>query len=106
TRAVEQGMPKLRIEESAARRQARIDSGADTIVGVNRYRAAAAGSVDILEVDNSAVLANQVERLRRLREGRDAAAVERALADLREGAAGEANLLELAVAAMRARATV
>ena len=104
TRAVEQGMPKLRIEESAARRQARVDRGEDAIVGVNKYRAEEADEVDILDIDNTRVREQQIARLERVRRERDDAACRAALRALREGAAGEANLLELSVAAMaRAR---
>jgi methylmalonyl-CoA mutase len=107
TKAVEAGMPKLRIEEAAARRQARIDRGEDVIVGVNKYRAEAAAQPEILEVDNSAVRKQQIARLEKLRAGRDAAACRRALDALTEAAkSGEGNLLALAIKAMRARATV
>ena len=106
TRAVEQGMPKLRIEESAARRQARVDRGEDAIVGVNKYRAKEADEVDILDIDNTRVREQQVARLERVRRERDDGACRAALQALREGAAGEANLLELSIAAVRARATV
>ena len=106
TKAVESGMPKLRIEESAARRQARVDRGEDTIVGVNKYRLAHEDPVEILDVDNEAVRASQIERLTKIRVTRDQAAVDAALAALTDGARGNANLLELAVVATRARATV
>ncbi|MCB9870060.1 MAG: methylmalonyl-CoA mutase [Planctomycetes bacterium] len=105
-RAIEQGLPKLRIEEAAARRQARIDSGRDVIVGVNRYRTGDEPELDTLSIDNSAVRAAQIARLEQLRAERDAEAVSRALADLTAGARGDANLMELAVAAARAGATV
>jgi methylmalonyl-CoA mutase len=106
-KAIEQGIPKRRIEEASARRQARIDSGLDTIVGLNRFRDDAEEAVDLLDVDNRAVLALQVERLARLRATRDADAVRRALdALLRAASTGEGNLLELSVAAARARATL
>jgi len=106
-RAIEDGLPKLRIEEAAARTQARIDSGRQTLVGVNRYRADEEPDIDILRVDNSAVLAAQVEKLRRLRAERDESATRAALAAL-SGAArnGAGNLLALAVDAARAKATV
>ncbi len=105
-KAIETGLPKLRIEEAAARRQARIDSGHDVIVGVNRYRPSSNENLDTLEVDNTAVRENQIRRLKTLRAGRDAARVETALAALSAGAANGGNLLELAVDAVRERATV
>jgi methylmalonyl-CoA mutase len=107
TRAVEAGMPKLRIEDAAARRQARIDRGEDVIVGVNKYAPSAEEPVEVRVVDNSAVREAQVERLARVRASRDARAVESALAALRAGAeSGSGNLLQLSIAAARARATV
>ena len=106
TRAVQAGMPKLRIEEAAARRQARIDRGAETIVGVNKYRTGTQPTVDIREVDNTAVRAGQIERLEHLRATRDQRRVDEALRALTEGARGDANLLALSVEASRARATV
>src|SRR5579883_342692 len=107
TKAVESGMPKLRIEEAAARRQARIDRGEETIVGVNKYRTDAAAAVDILDIDNTKVRESQVERLARVRQFRDAGRCAAALAALTEAArSGNGNLLELAIAASRARATV
>ncbi|MBB4699632.1 methylmalonyl-CoA mutase [Sphaerisporangium siamense] len=105
-KAIEAGLPKLRIEEAAARAQARIDSGAQPVIGVNRYRTDAHSEVEVLKVDNTAVRATQVERLRRLRAERDPAAVREALDALTRGAAGDGNLLALAVDAARARATV
>ena len=107
-RAIEAGMPKLRIEECAARRQARIDRGEDVVVGVNKYPAPGAESeIELLEIDNSAVREAQVRRLAEVRARRDAGAVRRALEAL-EGVArrGEGNLLDAAVEAARARATV
>ncbi|MBX6370451.1 MAG: methylmalonyl-CoA mutase [Rhodospirillales bacterium] len=107
TKAVESGMPKLRIEEAAARRQARIDRGEEVIVGVNKYKPAEETRVEILDVDNRKVREQQVERLKRIRATRDGKKVEAALAALTEAAAsGKGNLLELAVEATRARATV
>jgi len=106
TRAVMSGMPKLRIEETAARRQAMIDRGEEVIVGVNRYRPERSEPVEIRDIDNTAVRAAQVARLEQLRARRDAAACDRALAALEETARGTGNLLEAAVAAARARATV
>jgi methylmalonyl-CoA mutase len=106
-RAVESGLPKRRIEESAARKQARIDRGEEVIVGVNKYRPAQEEEFDILEIDNNAVRESQVRRLEDLRARRDQAAVDRALAALRACAAGEeGNLLDLSIAATRVRATV
>ncbi len=112
-RAIEAGIPKLRIEEASARTQARIDSGRQTIVGVNKYEPKAKGAgvagddVPILRVDNSAVRAEQIARLEKLRAERDGAAVEATLEALtRSAESGEGNLLDLAVAAARARATV
>ncbi|HEY0676109.1 MAG TPA: methylmalonyl-CoA mutase, partial [Immundisolibacter sp.] len=107
TKAIETGMPKLRIEECAAAKQARIDRGEDAIVGVNKYRLAAEDSVDTLEVDNAKVRVGQIARLNALRAARDEAAVQAALAALTDAArSGTGNLLALAVAATRARATV
>ena len=106
TKAVESGMPKLRIEESAALRQARIDRGEEVIVGVNKYQLEVEPEVDVLDIDNSAVRDSQIERLQQVRATRDATACEQALQALKEGAMGDANLLALAVDAARARATV
>nr|BAH03574.1 methylmalonyl-CoA mutase [Euglena gracilis] len=108
TKAINSGMPKLRIEESAARKQARIDSGADVIVGVNKYTIPQDGeSVEVLSIDNTIVRKKQVERLSKIRATRDSAAVEKALDAITECARnGEGNLLDLAVIAARARATV
>lgn len=107
TKAVASGMPKLRIEESAAMRQARIDRGLEVVVGVNKYRLDKEDPIDILDIDNEAVRNSQIEGLDRIRSIRDAAAVEGALAALENVARlGSGNLLEAAVAAARARATV
>ncbi len=106
TRAVESGMPKLEIEKAAAARQARIDMGEEVIVGVNKYKPASVEALDILDVDTAAVRAGQIERLAHVRAGRDAARVAASLDALRAGAAGDANLLALAVEAARARATL
>ncbi|MEM8991999.1 MAG: methylmalonyl-CoA mutase [Pseudomonadota bacterium] len=106
TKAVASGMPKLRIEEAAARRQAAVDRGDEVIVGVNKYRLAQEGEIDILDVDNVAVREAQVTRLEKIRASRDQAACDAALAVLEEGARGGGNLLALAVEAARARATV
>ena len=105
-RAIEAGLPKLRIEEAAARTQSRVDSGAQTIVGVNRFRSVSEESIEVLSVDNRAVREAQVARLERLRRERDEIFVERALAALGEGAASDANLLDLSVRAAREGATV
>jgi methylmalonyl-CoA mutase len=107
TKAVDSGWAKLRIEASAAEKQARIDSGADVIVGVNKYRSGKDDAFDVREVDNHAVRENQLARLARLRAARDASRVQAALAALtRVAASGEGNLLALAIDAMRERATV
>jgi methylmalonyl-CoA mutase len=106
TKAVEAGMPKLRIEEAAARRQARIDRG-ETIVGVNKYQSGDATPVELLDVDNSAVRAAQIERLERVRRDRDPERCQQALAALTKAAeSGMGNLLGLSIEATRARATV
>jgi methylmalonyl-CoA mutase len=106
-KAIEAGIPKLRIEEAAARTQARIDSGRQTVVGVNRYRLETDETVDVLKVDNSSVRRAQIEKLEKLRAERDEAACRDALAALtRCAATGTGNLLEAAVAAARAKATV
>ena len=107
TRAIQAGMPKLRIEEAAARRQARVDSGEDVIVGVNKYRLAEETPLEVRDIDNSAVREAQIARLAQIRATRDAAAVAKALAKLEElAASGKGNLLEAAVAAARVRATL
>ena len=107
TKAVVAGMPKLRIEESAARKQARVDRGEETVVGVNRYQSGEQDEVDILDIDNTAVRAVQVERLNALRSTRDQNACADALQRLTAAAASnQQNLLALAIDAARARATV
>jgi len=106
TKAVESGLPKLRIEEAAARKQARIDRGEEVVVGVNKYQLAEEDEIDVLDIDNKAVREAQIARLQRVRGERDAAACQAALDALTEGCKGDANLLELAVDAARARATV
>ena len=107
TEAVASGMPKLRIEESAARRQARIDRGEEVVVGVNRYQSSGQAEVDILSIDNSAVRNNQVARLTKVRQERDSDRCTATLAALQQAAAGSGdNLLEYAIEAARARATV
>jgi methylmalonyl-CoA mutase len=107
TKAIEAGLPKLRIEEAAARTQARIDSGQQTIVGINKYRLAEEDAIEVLKVDNTAVREAQVARLRELRQERDDAALRPKLEALTKSAeTGEGNLLELAIDAARHRATV
>ncbi|MDD2512114.1 MAG: methylmalonyl-CoA mutase [Proteiniphilum sp.] len=106
-KAIETGIPKMRIEEASARTQARIDSGVQTIIGVNRYRLDKEDPIDILDIDNTEVRKQQVERLNSLRAGRDNAAVQQALdAITRCVESGEGNLLELSVEAARVRATL
>lgn len=106
-KAIETGLPKLRIEESAARKQARIDRGEDVIVGVNKYKLETEDDVEILEIDNEKVRKSQVAALERIRAGRDEAAVEAALEDIYQcSVSGEGNLLDLAIKATRLRATV
>jgi methylmalonyl-CoA mutase len=107
TKAVETGLPKLRIEEAAALRQARIDRGEEVIVGVNKYQLEVEPEVDVLDIDNSAVRESQVARLNQVRSSRDTDTCQQALEALTEAAkSGEGNLLALAVDAARARATV
>ncbi|HEX3919274.1 MAG TPA: methylmalonyl-CoA mutase [Caulobacteraceae bacterium] len=105
-KAIGQGLPQARIEEAAARTQARIDSGRQTLVGVNRYLPEAPDDIPLLKVDNSEVLRRQLEKLAQLKADRDPAEVERRLEALTNGARGKGNLLELSVDAARARATV
>jgi len=107
TKAIEAGIPKMRIEEAAARKQARIDSGKDIIVGVNAYRTDEKTQIDILDVDNAKVREQQIERLRQLKTNRDASKVQEALDALTEAArSNKGNLLELSINAARARATL
>lgn len=107
TKAIEKGIPKLRIEEAAAQKQAKIDSGQDVIVGVNKYQLKQEDPLHILEVDNEAVRKSQVERLTTLKANRDAKKVENCLKDLTQAAkTNEGNLLDLAVKAARNRATL
>jgi methylmalonyl-CoA mutase len=106
-KAIETGIPKMRIEEAAARRQAQIDSGRETIVGVNKYRPEAEEQIEVLVVDNKAVRESQLRRLAQIRATRDQAAVDQALAALtRSAESGEGNLLDLSVKAARVRATL
>ncbi|MBW2397667.1 MAG: methylmalonyl-CoA mutase [Deltaproteobacteria bacterium] len=107
TKAIVQGMPKLRVEECAARRQARVDRGDDVIVGVNKYQTDEQVEIEVLDVDNEAVRSAQIARLEQIRASRDEAAVNESLARLQEvGRSGQGNLLEAAVEAARRRATV
>ena len=106
TKAVVSGMPKLQIEEAAARKQAAVDKGDDVIVGVNKFRLEQEDPIDIREINNSQVRESQIKRLTSIRESRDTVACENALQALEQGAASDGNLLELAVDAARARATV
>ncbi|MDA1153505.1 MAG: methylmalonyl-CoA mutase [Proteobacteria bacterium] len=106
TKAVASGMPKLRIEETAAKRQAAIDRGTEVVVGVNKYRKDNEDPIDILDIDNEAVRLSQIARIGRTKSARDAAACEAALAELTRRAGEGGNLLDAAVVAARARATV
>ena len=106
-KAIEEGIPKMRIEEAATRKQARIDSGKDVIVGINRYQTQEAQDFEILDVDNSAVRESQIRRLEATKASRDQAAVDQALTAITQAAErGEGNLLALAVEAARLRATL
>ncbi|HIT98376.1 MAG TPA: methylmalonyl-CoA mutase [Candidatus Merdimorpha stercoravium] len=106
-KAIETGVPKMRIEEAAARKQARIDSGKETIVGVNKYLTDEPSNIEILEVDNTAVRTSQIERLNQMRATRDGEAVKKALAALTQAARdGQGNLLELSINAARVRASL
>ncbi|AYA76954.1 methylmalonyl-CoA mutase [Bacillus sp. Y1] len=106
-KAIETGLPKMKIEEAAAKRQAKIDSGEETIIGVNRYRVDKEEDIEILDIDNTAVRLKQIEKLAYVKANRDEQEVKRTLEALTKGAqTGEGNLLELAVNAARARATI
>nr|WP_306265666.1 methylmalonyl-CoA mutase [Pararhizobium sp. IMCC3301] len=105
-KAIEQGLPKMRIEEAAARTQARIDAGQQIVVGVNKYRPESDPPIEVLKVDNKSVRAQQLEKLHRLRANRNEAETQAALDDLAAAAAGSGNLLAACIAAARARATV
>jgi methylmalonyl-CoA mutase len=105
-KAIEAGIPKLRIEEAAARTQARIDSGQQSVIGVNKFRPESERPIDVLKVDNASVRAQQIEKLRRLRAERNEAATQAALQALTEGARGGGNLLALSIEAARAKASV
>ncbi|MEM8588294.1 MAG: methylmalonyl-CoA mutase [Pseudomonadota bacterium] len=107
TKAVASGMPKLRIEAAATRKQARIDRGEETIVGVNKYRPETPDTVEVLDIDNTEVRRNQIQRLEKIKANRDPQAVEKALAALTDAArSGDGNLLALSIEAARQRATV
>jgi len=106
TNAVAEGLPKRRIEEAAAARAARVDRGETVIVGVNRYRKDEEDHLDILDIDNAKVRTGQIARIKQTIEGRDGERAEKALAALREGARGDANLLALSIEAARARCTL
>jgi methylmalonyl-CoA mutase len=106
-KAIESGIPKMRIEEAAAKKQARIDSGAESIIGVNKYRLAKEDPIEILDIDNSAVREAQLARLKKLRENRDNQKVQQILEKITECTqTGNGNLLELAVEAAKARASL
>lgn len=104
--AIEAGVPKMRIEEAAARKQARIDAGKDIIVGVNRFELETEETIDILEIDNTEVRHSQIERIEKTKANRDEEKVQSSLAALTSGAKGEENLLALAVECARNRATL
>jgi methylmalonyl-CoA mutase len=107
TKAIDTGLPKMRIEEAAARRQAQIDSGKEVVVGLNKYRLPHEDPLEILDIDNSAVRESQIQRLKKLRANRDEPKVQAALNALTHSTeTGEGNLLELAVEAARARASL
>jgi methylmalonyl-CoA mutase len=105
-KAIEAGIPKLRIEEAAAKTQARIDAGVQAVIGVNKYQPTDEAPIEVLKVDNSAVMQMQLDKLKRLKAERDPLALKEALDALTRGAAGNGNLLALAVDAARAKATV
>src|SRR5947209_6626152 len=104
--AISDGIPKMRIEEAAARTQARIDSGQQPVIGVNKYQVDEDHEIEVLKVENSRVRAEQIAKLQQLRAERDQSAVDAALAELSAAADGEGNLLDLAIDAARAKATV
>lgn len=107
TKAIESGLPKLKIEEAAARKQARIDSGKEIVLGVNGFKVEENEQLEILEVDNEAVRKQQIDRLQKIKKSRNQKAVEKALLEIEKAAeSGEGNLLELAVEAARHRATL
>jgi methylmalonyl-CoA mutase len=106
TKAIEAGIPKLRIEEASAKTQARIDAGVQSVIGVNKYQPTDEAPIDVLKIDNTAVRKMQLEKLARLKAERDPVALQEALDALTRAASGNGNLLELAVEAARAKATV
>jgi methylmalonyl-CoA mutase len=106
TKAIEAGIPKLRIEEAAAKTQARIDAGVQSVIGVNKYQPTDEAPIEVLKIDNTAVRNMQLEKLKRLRAERDPAKLQEALDALTRAATGNGNLLELAIDAARAKATV
>ena len=106
TKAVEAGLPKLKIEEASAARQARVDRGEEVVVGVNKYKLAQEDAIDILEVDNTRVREGQINRINAMKAARDEAKAQAALDAIRAGAKGDGNLLALAVDAARARCTL
>ncbi len=106
SKAIEEGYPKMKIEESAAKKQARIDSGEEAIIGVNKFITEAKTEIDILEVDNDEVRRKQIERLEKIKSGRNQKKVQRALENIEQGAISKGNLLELAIEAARERATL
>ncbi|TFE03171.1 methylmalonyl-CoA mutase [Jeotgalibacillus salarius] len=106
TKAIETGLPKMRIEEAAAKRQAKIDSGKEVIIGVNRHRLDREDEMDILSIDNEKVRLGQIERIKRMRDTRDEEAVRQALKAITEAASDSGNLLEKAIEAARLRATL
>ncbi|MBK9247359.1 MAG: methylmalonyl-CoA mutase [Ignavibacteria bacterium] len=106
TKAIQAQIPKMKIEESAARRQAAIDQAQDVIVGVNKYKPETGEDIDILDIDNTAVRLSQIERLQAIRTTRDTTAVQSALVAITDAAKGTGNLLEVAITAARLRATV
>lgn len=107
TKAIEEGIPKMRIEEAAARKQARIDSGLETIVGVNKYKLDKEDPIEILDIDNTAVRLSQIKRIQEMKASRNQADVDACLTALTKCAeTGEGNLLDLSVKAARARATL
>jgi methylmalonyl-CoA mutase len=105
-KAIDQGLPKMRIEEAAAKTQARIDTGQQVVVGVNKYKLADEKQIDVLQVDNSSVRSQQIEKLKRLRGERNEQDVQRAISALTEGARNHGNLLALSIEAARVKATV
>ena len=106
SKAIEAGIPKLRIEEAAAKTQARIDSGTQAVIGVNKFKPESEKPIDVLKVENAAVRASQIDKLQRLRAERDEADVQAKLEALTQGAKGNGNLLALSIEAARAKATV